>query len=253
LVPIQILSNPSALSAAEHPGTGLSMQANCHMARHGYRVATRPELSHASRNLGFIRFCARVQNSPTRSGGGPDHTKYCVVKTNCWQTIHGRIHTVSNFGGCGGGDDKWAGVFEVGAEALRAAYRKTSSGRVPDPRATDPGLEAGWPDGRAVMCTSDDLLTASMRFQKPNPLAEPDPGLYRGRGELSRFARWFRRGGLCRRRHYCVRGQYPLYFSSKTRSSIGRVIFTLLPATSTTASSPVVEWPVDRMKNLSAA
>ncbi len=41
--------------------------------------------------------------------------------------------------------------------------------------------------------------------------------------------------------------------SSKTRSSIGRVIFTSSPVTSTTASSPVVECPVDRMKNLSAA
>jgi hypothetical protein len=34
---------------------------------------------------------------------------------------------------------------------------------------------------------------------------------------------------------------------------MGRVIVTLLPVTSTTASSPVVECPVDRMKNLSAA
>jgi len=34
-----------------------------------------------------------------------------------------------------------------------------------------------------------------------------------------------------------------IHFSSKTRSSIGRVIFTLLPVTSTTASSPVVECP----------
>jgi hypothetical protein len=34
---------------------------------------------------------------------------------------------------------------------------------------------------------------------------------------------------------------------------MGRVIFTLLPVTSTTASSPVDEGPVDRMKNLSAA
>jgi hypothetical protein len=172
LFPIQILSNPSALSVAEHPSTGLSMQLNCHIARHGYRVATRPELSHASRNLGFIRFCARVQNSPTRSGGGPDRTKYCVVKTNCWQTIHGRIHTVS------------ATSVVVGALQI-------------------PDRTPGWLDGWAVMCTSNDLRTASMRFQKPNPLAEPDPGLYRGRGELSRFARWFRRGGLCRRRHYC--------------------------------------------------
>ena len=45
----------------------------------------------------------------------------------------------------------------------------------------------------------------------------------------------------------------PIHFSSKTRSSIGRVIFTLFPVTSTMASSPVVECPVDRMKNLSAA
>jgi hypothetical protein len=44
-----------------------------------------------------------------------------------------------------------------------------------------------------------------------------------------------------------------VYFSSKTRSSIGRVIVTVLPVTSTTASRPVVEWPVDRTKNLSAA
>ena len=43
------------------------------------------------------------------------------------------------------------------------------------------------------------------------------------------------------------------HFSSKTRSSIGRVILTLLPLTSTTASSPMVECPVDMMKNLSAA
>jgi hypothetical protein len=43
------------------------------------------------------------------------------------------------------------------------------------------------------------------------------------------------------------------HFSSKTRSSIGWVIFTLLPLTSTMTSSPVVECPVDRMKNLSAA
>ena len=34
---------------------------------------------------------------------------------------------------------------------------------------------------------------------------------------------------------------------------MGQVIFTLLPVTSTTASSPVVECPVDRMNNLSAA
>jgi hypothetical protein len=44
-----------------------------------------------------------------------------------------------------------------------------------------------------------------------------------------------------------------VYFSSKTRSSMGRVIVTVLAVTSTTASRPVVEWPVDRMKNLSAA
>ena len=43
------------------------------------------------------------------------------------------------------------------------------------------------------------------------------------------------------------------HFSSNTRSSIGRVIFTFLPVISTTASSPVVECPVGRMKNLSAA
>ena len=43
------------------------------------------------------------------------------------------------------------------------------------------------------------------------------------------------------------------YFSSKTRSSMGLVICTLLPVTSTMASSPVVECPVDKMKNLSAA
>ena len=36
-------------------------------------------------------------------------------------------------------------------------------------------------------------------------------------------------------------------------SSIGWVIFTLLPLTSTMESSPVIEWPVDKMKNLSAA
>ena len=43
------------------------------------------------------------------------------------------------------------------------------------------------------------------------------------------------------------------YFSSKTISSIGWVIFMLLPLTSTMESSPVIEWPVDKMKNLSAA
>ena len=40
---------------------------------------------------------------------------------------------------------------------------------VADPRATDPGLEAGWLDARAVMCTDGDLLAACMAFQKPNP------------------------------------------------------------------------------------
>jgi hypothetical protein len=34
---------------------------------------------------------------------------------------------------------------------------------------------------------------------------------------------------------------------------MGRVIFTLLPVISTMTSSPVVECPLDRMKNLSAA
>src|SRR5262249_21516003 len=48
-------------------------------------------------------------------------------------------------------------------------------------------------------------------------------------------------------------GRRTSYFSSQTRSSIGQVIFTLLPVTSTAASRPVVECPVDRMKNLSVA
>ena len=43
---------------------------------------------------------------------------------------------------------------------------------VPDPRATDPGLEAGWLDARAVMCTDGDLLAACMAFQQPNPAAD---------------------------------------------------------------------------------
>ena len=43
---------------------------------------------------------------------------------------------------------------------------------VPDPRATDPGLEAGWLDSRAVMCTSGDLLSACAQFQRPSPAAD---------------------------------------------------------------------------------
>ena len=43
---------------------------------------------------------------------------------------------------------------------------------VPDPRATDPGLEAGWLDARAVMCTSGDLLSACAQFQRPSPAAD---------------------------------------------------------------------------------
>ena len=58
---------------------------------------------------------------------------------------------------------------------------------------------------------------------------------------------------LAARTIYSRRIHRTIYFSSNTRSSMGRVIFTLLPSTSTTTSSPVVECPVDRMKNLSAA
>ena len=43
---------------------------------------------------------------------------------------------------------------------------------VSDPRATDPGLEAGWLDSRAAMCTDGDLMAASMQFQRPSPAAD---------------------------------------------------------------------------------
>jgi hypothetical protein len=144
------------------------MQANCHIARHGYRVAPRPESSHASRNLGLYHVSLWSKFDDSGAAQVPDRTKYLCCKSNSWQTIHGRIHGQCNLV-----------VVEVAMTSGRAfskSVRKLSellteksSGRVPDPRATDPGLEAGWPDGRAVMCTSNDLLTASMQFQKPNP------------------------------------------------------------------------------------
>ena len=40
---------------------------------------------------------------------------------------------------------------------------------VADPRSTDPGLEAGWLEPRAAICTDGDLLAACAQFQKPNP------------------------------------------------------------------------------------
>ena len=58
-----------------------------------------------------------------------------------------------------------------------------------------------------------------------------------------------RRGASARHLLPGWRAEPVCHFSSNTRSSIGRVIFTLSPSTSTTASSPVVEWPVDKMKN----
>jgi len=41
---------------------------------------------------------------------------------------------------------------------------------VADPRSVDPGLNAGWLEARAAMCTNNDLLAACAAFQKPNPL-----------------------------------------------------------------------------------
>ena len=43
---------------------------------------------------------------------------------------------------------------------------------VEDPRTVDPSVQLGWLHNIATMCTSGDLLQASMQFQKPRPVGD---------------------------------------------------------------------------------